>query len=93
MSVLFIGVLLQTPAVAQSCQELYAQRNAIFKGAGYCFGTPRGIRHFGNAGCQYDRQADVPLSDVIAIGLPLFAARSERAGVKVPTSAPARLRC
>jgi hypothetical protein len=63
MSVLFVGALLQTPAVAQSCQELYAQRNAIFKGAGYCFGTPRGIRHFGNAGCQYDRQADVPLSD------------------------------
>jgi hypothetical protein len=63
MSALFICVLLQTPAVAQSCEQLYAQRNAIFKGAGYCFGTPRGIRHFGNAGCQYDRQADVPLSD------------------------------
>jgi len=48
---------------AMSCSELWYQRNSIFKGAGYCFHTPRAIRVFGNAGCSYDNQADVPLSD------------------------------
>ena len=49
-------------AYAQSCGDLWYQRNAIYKDAGYCFNTPRGIRTFGNAGCQYDNVNDVPLS-------------------------------
>lgn len=51
-----------TDAHAQSCSELWYQRNSIFKAAGYCFKTARGIRTFGNAGCQYDDEAEVPLS-------------------------------
>jgi hypothetical protein len=47
----------------RSCQELWYWRNSIFKSAGYCFGTPRAIRAFGNAGCQYDDDRDVPLSE------------------------------
>ena len=50
------------PAHAQSCGELWYQRNAIYKAGGYCFNTARGIRAFGNAGCQYDDMGDVPLS-------------------------------
>ncbi|MFO1135809.1 MAG: YARHG domain-containing protein [Rhodoblastus sp.] len=50
------------PAHAQSCGDLWYERNAIYKDAGYCFNTPRGIRTFGNAGCQYDNVNDVPLS-------------------------------
>lgn len=46
-----------------NCDQLWYQRNSIFKAAGYCFQTPRGIRVFGNAGCRYDNQYDVPLSD------------------------------
>src|SRR5262245_23123902 len=46
-----------------SCSELWYERNSIFKDAGYCFKTPRAIRTFGNAGCAYDSQYDVPLSD------------------------------
>ncbi|MBL8569505.1 MAG: YARHG domain-containing protein [Phreatobacter sp.] len=54
-------------AVAQdyrgwSCRDLWVERNRIFKDAGYCFNTQRAVRYFGNAGCMYDRQADVPLS-------------------------------
>lgn len=49
-------------AHAGPCEELSYQRNAIFKAAGYCFKTPGQIRNFGNAGCRYDDQADVPLS-------------------------------
>jgi hypothetical protein len=52
-----------TPAVsAPSCAQLWHQRNSIFKDAGLCFRTPKGIRAFGNAGCQYDSEYDLPLS-------------------------------
>jgi hypothetical protein len=58
------------PALAQggdigslSCDRLWHERNRIFKEAGYCFHTQRGIRAFGNRGCQFDREGDVPLSD------------------------------
>ncbi len=55
------------PGLAQdyrgwSCRDLWVERNQIFKDAGYCFNTQRAVRYFGNAGCIYDRQADVPLS-------------------------------
>lgn len=44
------------------CDELWAERNAVYKEAGYCFKTARAIQAFGNAGCRYDELADVPLS-------------------------------
>lgn len=44
------------------CDELWAERNAVYKDAGYCFKTARAIRAFGNAGCRYDDIADLPLS-------------------------------
>ncbi len=55
--------LTASPAFSQSlCDELWGERNAVYKDAGYCFHTPRGVRAFGNAGCQYDNVEDVPLS-------------------------------
>jgi phosphopantetheinyl transferase len=45
-----------------ACSRLWVQRNAIYKANGYCFKTERAISYFGNAGCQYDEEADVPLS-------------------------------
>jgi hypothetical protein len=51
------------PANAENCNELWLQRNAIFKQAGYCFKLSRAISVFGNAGCKYDDLRDVPLSD------------------------------
>jgi hypothetical protein len=56
------GWLAASPADASECDELSYQRNAIYKDAGYCFKTAAQIRNFGNAGCQFDDQADVPLS-------------------------------
>ncbi|MCJ2045404.1 YARHG domain-containing protein [Methylobacterium sp. J-078] len=47
---------------AADCDGLWSERNAIFKAAGYCFRSARGIRAFGNAGCRFDDEADVPLS-------------------------------
>jgi hypothetical protein len=55
-------LLAASEAQAQSCGDLWYRRNSIFKEAGYCFKTGRAIRAFGNAGCQYDEEADVPLS-------------------------------
>src|SRR6266571_3665323 len=50
------------PARAQgSCEQLWVERNTIFKARGYCFKTPRAISYFGNAGCLYDDEAALPL--------------------------------
>jgi hypothetical protein len=49
-------------ARAQSCDELWYERNAIYKRAGFCFKTPRAISTFGNAGCEYDSAGQLPLS-------------------------------
>jgi hypothetical protein len=51
-----------TPAMARAlCQSLWVERTAIYKDAGLCFKTERAIAYFGNAGCRYDDEADVPL--------------------------------
>jgi hypothetical protein len=49
-------------AYAQSCEQLWVQRNSIYKRAGYCFKTSQAIRYFGNGGCAYDDERDLPLS-------------------------------
>ncbi|MBK5961384.1 hypothetical protein CCR97_24720 [Rhodoplanes elegans] len=50
-------------ALAQGmCEQLWVERNSIFKARGYCFKTSRAISYFGNAGCVYDVESMVPLS-------------------------------
>ncbi len=49
-------------AFAQSCGQLWHERNAIYKRAGFCFKTSRAIAAFGNAGCSYDSEYELPLS-------------------------------
>lgn len=49
---------------AYDCDELWVMKNQIYKDRGYCFKTAKAIGKFGNAGCQYDTQSEVPLSDV-----------------------------
>jgi hypothetical protein len=44
------------------CDRLYFARNTIFKDAGLCFTRAAAIKTFGNAGCQYDRAEDMPIS-------------------------------
>jgi hypothetical protein len=45
-----------------NCGNLWYTRNHIYARNGYCFHTGRGIRVFGNRGCMYENDADVPLS-------------------------------
>jgi hypothetical protein len=47
-----------------TCDLLWRMRNEIYKERGYCFRTQRGIAVFGNAGCQYDDVALVPLNAI-----------------------------
>ncbi|EJW09268.1 hypothetical protein A33M_1767 [Rhodovulum sp. PH10] len=44
------------------CQQLWVERNSIYKANGYCFKTRRAIAYFGNAGCVYEYEGAVPLS-------------------------------
>jgi hypothetical protein len=54
-----------TIASAQSCQDLWIERNTYYKEAGYCFKTPRAISYFGNGGCYINNEAAVPLSRAV----------------------------
>jgi len=63
MTIILVGPSFSQDVFSLSCAQLWYQRNSIFKAAGYCFHTPRAIRIFGNAGCGYDEEADVPLSE------------------------------
>ena len=60
--VILCGTVSTCLAQSDGCAELSYRRNSIYKQAGYCFKTAAQIRNFGNAGCQFDDQADVPLS-------------------------------
>lgn len=47
---------------AQTCQQLWVERNSYYKAAGYCFETQRAIAYFGNRGCYVHGQRNVRLS-------------------------------
>jgi hypothetical protein len=47
---------------AQSCGQLWVERNSYYKNHGYCFKTQKAIGFFGNDGCRYNNEGAVPLS-------------------------------
>jgi hypothetical protein len=50
------------PAYAQSCQQLWVERNSYYKAHGYCFKTHRAIAYFGNGGCYIRDDNRVPFT-------------------------------
>lgn len=66
----FLATLVMTTGLVVSaanaqgrvCRQLWVERNQIYADKGYCFKTERAIRYFGNRGCRYEYQEDVPLS-------------------------------
>jgi hypothetical protein len=55
-----------SPAQAQSCPQLWAERNGYYKDYGYCFRTQRAIQYFnGNGGCRYSNEGAVPFPPAI----------------------------
>ena len=67
-----------TVARAQNCLDLWVERNTYYKQAGYCFKTRRAIEYFGNAGCGYYNERDVPLSAAVRARINQIV-RTERA--------------
>src|SRR5262245_26297621 len=51
-----------SPVQAQSCQQLWVERNSYYKAHGYCFKTQRAISYFGNGGCYIQDEGRVPLT-------------------------------
>ncbi|MEA2903118.1 MAG: hypothetical protein QOG83_3199 [Alphaproteobacteria bacterium] len=49
-------------ASAQSCDELWVERNSYYKQAGYCFKTARAIGYFGNGGCYVNSESAMRFS-------------------------------
>ena len=62
LGAILVANSLPLPAKAQSCEELWFLRNKAFHEAGFCFKTRRALRTFGNAGCRYENEAEVPLN-------------------------------
>jgi YARHG domain len=46
-----VSTLTVTAASAESCADLWYQRNQIYADNGYCFKTQLGLDSFGNDGC------------------------------------------
>jgi hypothetical protein len=62
IGVIAFGVVTEAVAQQGSCESLWIARNSIYKARGYCFKTTRAINYFGNAGCIYDNEDAVPLT-------------------------------
>jgi len=59
--VMLAGLAGKPPAHAQSCNELWAERNGYYKDYGYCFRTQKAIQYFnGNGGCRYSNEGAIP---------------------------------
>ena len=48
---------------SKSCEDLWILRNSIWDDAGYCFKSPRAMKHFPNETCRYADASAVPLND------------------------------
>lgn len=56
------NVAAQEGLSSMSCGDLWYRRNEIFARNSYCFKTDRALRVFGNQGCRFDVEGDVPMS-------------------------------
>src|ERR1700682_1625622 len=56
------AILIIPAAYAQSCEQLWVERNSYYKARGYCFKTQRAIAYLGNGGCIYYGEGWVAVS-------------------------------
>lgn len=70
----------QHEAEKLGCDQLWTVRNGIFAARGYCFQTQRGIDEFGNTGCRYADQNEVPLNDYERANIRVIQAIEKRRG-------------
>jgi hypothetical protein len=81
-SLIVVGASQAAMAVDTVCEDLWYDRNQIFKEAGLCFKTRAAIEQFGNAGCQYDYVEDVPLSPYNRRKVEMIAREERRVGCR-----------
>ena len=79
-SLIFISILCARPASAESCYDLWYDRNEIYADAGYCFKSRLGQETFGNKGCF---TSSPNFNDVEALELKLIRREEKRRGCKV----------
>lgn len=68
----------ESDAEKLGCEQLWTVRNGIYHSRGYCFKTDRAREAFGNEGCQYDEEAQVPLNDYERANVRLIRAIEKR---------------
>jgi len=71
------------------CQQLWVQRNQIFKVHGYCFKTQAAVDYFGNAGCLYNNQDSVPVTSAERSFIFRIVARERALGCQMDAAPPA----
>jgi len=70
------------------CQQLWVQRNQIYKNHGYCFKTRPAIEYFGNEGCRYTNQNAVPLTRSERSYIAQIVARERALGCHITEGPP-----
>ncbi len=65
-----------------TCEELYLARNAIYYANGYCFKTQRAIATFGNDGCRWRNDGDVPFTRLERANIDSITAVERRSGCR-----------
>jgi hypothetical protein len=56
------AIVMAGSAFAQTCDQLWVERNQYYKNHGYCFKTQRAIGYFGNGGCFIQDDNAVPFT-------------------------------
>ena len=64
------------------CYRLWLDRNRIYKAHGYCFHTPRARARFGNFGCEFWHEFEVPLSPRASADIDYIVAQEYRHGCR-----------
>lgn len=67
---------------SMSCDQLWYQRNSIYKEHGYCFKTDRAINAFGNRGCYVDNERNLQLSRSVRSEIDLIVSIERQKGCR-----------
>jgi hypothetical protein len=70
----------ESDAEKLGCEQLWTVRNGIYHARGYCFKTDRAKEAFGNEGCQYGDESQVPLNDYERANILLIRSIEKRRG-------------
>lgn len=73
-------------ANAQTCQELWVERNAYYNTIGYCFKTPRAKKYFVTKDCQVESEDKATFSKPVNARLKLIQDKERELGCSTNTT-------